>query len=380
MKRGILFLLFILNLTVSGCSVAIPASPAPISPAPTLSAIPPTNANATPATIIPEQTLAATAVPTPAPLPVTWAGLNLTGKLLYNTVDSTQTTLEIHSLDLETGQRQIIFHQPERTWSDAVAIAPDNKTLLLAYSPPTTAPYGGQESIYAMPIDASKPPQLLVIPPSDQDQYSQPQWSPDGKYIYFAHINYVTMETYEIMRVTYPNGTPEKLVDRAYWPRVSDDGKHLVYASFDADTGRNHLVLANVDGTDAHPLPLTGLPVPQIIDVPMVSPDNRFILFSSPDGLAAYAPNWVDKLFGVRDVLADGSLPSDWWSVPISGGAVTQLTNLQSLALYGVYSPDKKYIASYSTSGIFVMKPDGTELTMIVNDVGGNTGAVNWIP
>ncbi len=136
----------------------------------------------------------------------------------------------------------------------------------------------------------------------------------------------------------YPGGNPEKLIDRAYWPGVLDDGKHRVYVAFDADTGRNHLILAHVDGSEAHEVPLTGLPVPQIIDVPMVSPDNRFILFSSPDGLAASAPNWIDKLLGVRSAFADGSLPSDWWSVPISGGAVMQITNLQSLALYGMYS------------------------------------------
>jgi Tol biopolymer transport system component len=231
-----------------------------------------------------------------------------------------------------------------------------------------------------MPVDSSSPPQLLVTPPSKDDQYSQPVWSPDGSYIYFAHLNYATMDTYEIMRMAYPNGEPEKFIDHAYWPRVSLDGKHFSFVSLDADTGKNHLYLANIDGSDAHEVNVAGLPVPQIIDVPMISPDNRMILFSSPDGIKAYKPSWLDDLLGVRVAHADGTLPSDWWSVSIGGGIAKSLTQLQSLALYGAYSPDQKWIASYSSAGIFVMKSDGTRLTMIVNDIGGIVGTVNWIP
>jgi Tol biopolymer transport system component len=231
-----------------------------------------------------------------------------------------------------------------------------------------------------MPLDASRPPELFVKPPSSADQYSQPEWSPFGDYIYFAHLNYDTMATYEIMRMAYPDGKPEKLIDQAYWPRLSFDGTRLVYVALDPDTGRNQLSLANPDGSDAHPVLVRGLPVPQIIDVPMISPDNQSILFSSPDGLSAFEPNWIDKLLGVQTALADGSLPSDWWSVPISGGKATRLTQIQSLALYGVYSPDRKYIASYSADGIFVMRPDGTEITKIVKDIGGIVGTVNWLP
>ena len=142
----------------------------------------------------------------------------------------------------------------------------------------------------------------------------------------------------------------------------------------------NQLSLANADGSDAHPIPVSGLLVPEIVDVPMVSPDNDSILFSSPTAINAFVPSWTDKLFGVDVAHADGSLASDWWSVPVSGGKAKQLTNIEFLALYGAYSPARKHIASFSSNGIFVMKPDGTELTMIVKDVGGIVGTVNWLP
>ena len=320
--------------------------------------------------------------PAPAKIPITWTNLNLTGKLVYIAADSTTARVSIQSLSLETGDLAMIFQVPQRGWVDAVAVSPDHKILIVSYSPPMEARYGGQTSLYRMPLDGSEPPQVLITPQTDQDQYFQPAWSPDGKYVYLAHINYESMESYEIIRMAYRDGKPEKLIDHAYWPRVSEDNTLLVYVALEPQSGKNQLSFVRVDGTDPHQVPVNDLPVPYVIDAPMFSPDNQSIIFSSPLGMKASAPalRWFDKLLGEQAALADGTLPSDWWSVPITGGTPKQLTNVQSLALYGVFSPDKKSIASYSTDGIFVMKPDGTELTIIINDVGGIPGTVNWIP
>ncbi len=385
MKSRFFSLFSILVLFLYGCSVEIsppltavlpmtstPAQAREVTPTPAVMNIPLTSTATQDPNVIP--------APTTGTVPITWADLNLSGKLVYTALDITGPSVSILSLDLVTGELRTIIQFPIGGWSDGVVVSPDHKTLILAYSPPRDAPQGAQESLYALPLDGSGSPQLVLTPPSHDDQYSQPQWSTDEKYIYLAHINYYSMETYEIMRMAYPAGNPEKLIDRAYWPRVSPDGTHLLYVAFDADTGQNRLFIATANGSNARQIPLTGLPVPQIIDVPMIAPDNQSIIFSSPDGFKGSTPNWFDKLLDVRTAFADGSLPSDWWSVPISGGAVTQLTNLQSLALYGAYSPDNNYIASYSANGIFVMKPNGTELTTVVNDVGGIVGTVNWIP
>jgi Tol biopolymer transport system component len=310
----------------------------------------------------------------------TWGNLTLTGKLVYNAANNTTSRVSVQSLNLKTGDIVTIFQVPQRGWVDAVAVSPDRKTLILSYSPPMEVPYGGQTSLYRMPLDGSEPPQLLITPQNGEDQYFQPTWSPDGKYIYLAHINYESMRSYEIMRMVYPDGKPEQLIDHAYWPRVSDDNALLVYVALEPQSGKNQLSFANVDGTDPHQVPVKDLPVPSVIDTPMFSPDNQTILFSSPLGIKASAPRLFDKLLGVQVALANGSLPSDWWSVPMLGGTPTQITNIQSYSLFGVFSPDNKYIASYSLNGIFVMKPDGTELTIIVNDVGGIPGTVNWIP
>ena len=311
---------------------------------------------------------------------IAWASLNITGKLIYNTgvVRDDKIYTYIQSLDLVTGEITIIYQSPGGDWVDALTISPDATWLIMSYIQSVST--GRQETLYNMPMDASQPPQPFFIPSSEQDQYSQPFWSPDGKYVYFAHFNYMLSSTYEIMRIAYLDGEPEKLVDHAYWPRLSDDGTRLVYVSLDPETGTNSLFIANADGTNPQPVPLTDLPVPNVIDAPMFSSDNHTILFSSPVGIQASAPHWFDKIMGVTIASADGIIPSDWWSVPVSGGKPTQLTHIHSLGLFGSFSPDKKYIASHSAEGIFIMKPDGTEILMLVNDTGGISGTVSWLP
>jgi Tol biopolymer transport system component len=72
-------------------------------------------------------------------------------------------------------------------------------------------------------------------------------------------------------------------------------------------------------------------------------------------------------------------VPSDWWSVPITGGAPTQLTNIQTINLFASISPDQQHVASLSGDGIFVMDLDGSNLTQLVSDPGVH-GTVSWIP
>ncbi len=326
----------VLALIISGCSIEVNQTPVSISP----------TANT--------QSVNATLAPNATKVPITWGSLNLTGKLVYVAASSTTPVVNILSLDLATGGLVTLFQTPRGGWTDAAAVSQDHETLILAYSPPMDVIYGGQESLYTMPMSGSGPPELLIIPPTDGDEFSQPTWSPDGKYIYLAHINSQSTATYEIMRMAYPDGSLEKLIDHAYWPRLSDDGTRLVYVSLDPQSGANSLFIANTDGTDAHQVPINGLPVPSVIDSPMFSPDNQSIIFSSPIGLNASVPNLMDKLLGVIIAYADGTLPSDWWSVSVSGGTAIQLTDVQSLGLFGVFSPDKKHIASYSSYGIFV--------------------------
>ena len=83
---------------------------------------------------------------------------------------------------------------------------------------------------------------------------------------------------------------------------------------------------------------------------------------------------------GILVAKANGGLPADWWSVPVSGGVITRLTHLQASGLYASPSPDGKHLVSFSGAGIFVMNLDGSELTTLVPNPDGFAGTVSWIP
>jgi Tol biopolymer transport system component len=304
----------------------------------------------------------------------------LTGRLVYTTasVEGSNLSLEIRDLSLSTGEITPIFRTDG--WVGAAAVSPDDEQIVISYAPPPGNTQGSQTSLYTIPRDGSQLPMLLFHPPSDDHQYDQPVWSPDGRYVYFRDVNYRGPTPFSLMRVADSGGNPEKLVDWAYWPRISPDGSRMTFVKIDPDTSVNSLFVAAPDGTEMQPVLLKGPYIPKVIDVPMFSADGQSILFSAPDLMQSFTPKWMDRLMGVTVALADGNIPSDWWTVPVGGGVPRQLTHIQQLGLYGSYSPDRQFIASYTSDNIFVMKPDGTGVAVLIEDVGGIAGSVDWTP
>jgi Tol biopolymer transport system component len=373
--------IIVIILILCACSINISEAP-PATPISTNNSPTPVTGNATQPSRIGNPLLPTTTIP------VTWGNLNLTGKLIYINAlrgNDGNPVLSINALDLLTGVITTIFQAPEISWINYVTVSPDEKQLIMSYSAPPENQSSTSSLLYIMPLDGSTQPQLLVLPPTIYDEYTQVEWSPDGKYIYYAHFNYENQPVqqhypvYEIYRMAYPNGVPEKIADQAFWPRLSPDSSRLAYISFDPATGANKLYIANSDGSGAQEVVRSGPWTPDIIDAPLFSPDEQSILFSAVSPTQSYEPNWFEKLFGVQVAQAH-TIPSDWWSVPLPGGVVTQLTHIQAAGLFASVSPDERYIVSNSANGLFVMNLDGTGLTMLINDVGGVAGTVDWIP
>ncbi len=322
-------------------------------------------------------------------IPVTWDGLNLTGELIFTSAGQSGNAAytRIQALDLASGQGTTIFEAPQNAFIYFASVSPDGKQLIMAYSPPPGIDLSAHQELYSLPLDGSKPPQLLFMPSTKDDEYFQPEWSADGKYLYFSHVNFQTPPVmpkqhypiYEVFRMAYPDGQPEKLADQAYWPRLSEDLSHLAYVSLNPLDGKNNLFVANADGSNPQNVSLLSQGIPDIVDAPIFSPDGQSILFSAVVPAQASVPTWFEQLLGIT-VASAHTVPSDWWSIPLSGGTPKQLTHINAVGLFGSISPDKQYIASYSGGGIFVMKPDGTESTMLISDVGGQPGTVSWIP
>jgi Tol biopolymer transport system component len=317
-------------------------------------------------------------------IPITWSDLHLSGRIVYSTVSANGSisTPRIQVLDLATGEIKTIFTATDNAWIHYLTVSPDGTQLVMSYSPPSQAGSLPSTSLYILPLQEAAVPQLLFEPLVPADQYLQVEWSPDGRYLFFVHFNQENQPSdqpfpeYQISSMAFPGGQPEIILDHAFWPRISADSSKIVYVASEPVSGTNRLFLANMDGSSPQEIVLSDFS--EIIDAPIFSPDGVTILFSAPSPIQAYEPNWLDRLFGVQIAKAH-NVPSDWWSVPISGGTVTRLTQIQTIKLFASVSPDEKHIASQSGEGIFVMNVDGSNVRQLLFDPGVSS-VVNWIP
>lgn len=369
----------LIALTLSSCSIEV-NQPTIATPAPTLASVAPT--------LSPDENNPQTNKVTTTQIPVTWENLQLTGRLVYTngTYSGDVFSLQIQILDLLTGEVTTIFDAPKYSWIYYITISPDAKWLVMSYSPKPEDNAPPDQDLYIMPLDGSEAPKLLFMPPAKEDDYVEVEWSPDGNFIYFTHANFqITPQPnqvyplYELYRMTYPDGKPERVAEKSFWPRVSSDSSQIAYIAVDLFLRYNKLYIADADGKNAHEVVLTGQQIPEVKDAPIFSPDGQTLLFSAPVPTQAYQPNWVDKLMGVQVAKAH-NVPSDWFSVPVTGGNFARLTNIQTTNLFGSFAPDGKHIVSHSTNGIFVMKPEGAELTMLIENTAAVPGTVRWIP
>ena len=368
----------ILVLVLLGCSINIsqPVVPTPISE----------NGSTSPTPRAEISSDNTTSSSTTTKVPITWADLSLRGKLIYITTSSGGDLIsKIQALDLATGEIKTLFTTiGENGWVYYATISPDAKWLVMSYIPPRESNTPSKRVLYTLPLDSSIPPKPLFPTPGPDDRYTQVEWSPEGKYIYYVQYNQHVRPpgqldpTYHLFRMKYPDGQPEKIADHAFWPRLSSDSTKLVYISIDPESGRNELYVADADGSNPQPVVLSGSGIPEILDAPIFSPDAQEILFSAPLPGQAYQRNWFEKIMGIQVAKAH-SIPSDWWSVPLTGGMPTQLTNIQTINLFASISPDRKRIASVSGEGLFVMELDGSHLTQLIADPGVH-GTVSWIP
>jgi Tol biopolymer transport system component len=336
--------------------------------------------------VAPSATTVSTQMPAPyAPTrpPPPWSSLGLTGRLIY-----TSAAEGIWQLDLATGDSAALFRPPDpnSSWVNSAAASPDGGLIVFAYAPPPQPGeiQFGYTDLYVMPGDGAAAPTPLLERPDPRESYFNPLWSPDGRFVYFAHLDRVDdgganfIFQYNVERLSYPDGEPEIVAANAYWPRLAEDGSRLAYISVAPDTFENQLVVADADGQNARPfLELANFPA---VDAPLFTPDASAILFSAVSRSAparAPEPSWLDWALGVGTASAH-NVPSDWWRLPVGGGTPEQLTQIFGTGLYGDFAPDGRHLAFMSLSGLTVMTPDGQTLTQIHSR--GAYGTVDWIP
>src|ERR1041385_8749633 len=171
----------LLALISSACSITIAQTP-PVSANPAVVSLTPQSLTGNPAQ---RNRIGNPLLPTTT-IPVTWANLKLSGKLIYVSAihqSNGNPLLSIQALDLGTGLVTTIFQGPDVSWIDYVSVSPDENQLIMSYSSPPQGQSASNPLLYVMPLDGSTQPQLLVLPPTIYDQSIQPDGSPVAKLI-----------------------------------------------------------------------------------------------------------------------------------------------------------------------------------------------------
>lgn len=360
MKKSVLLVFLWLLVGCAGAIVTSPTAPA--------------SSDAT--TTLPAQATAA-ATATQA-LPVTWGGHGLSGHLLLIQYHDTGDSLI--ELDLQSGVINVLFQAPDKSKLLAASRSPDGKMLVLAYAAPIPGQIQlGNTDLYLLPVGSTDPPKILAKRSDTDESYFGPVWAPDGKTILYAHfyktlVNNVAVYHYAIESMDL-TGKALPLIPDAFWPAISPDGSQIAYVYSDPKGFTNDLYITDSAGKNPKALTTPGVTPP--VDAHFFSQDGKTIFFSMVNPQTQPASAWWESLFGVKTVSAH-NVPSDWYKVPAAGGKIERVTNVNDTGMFGTMAPDDSHLAFTSMSGLFAVKPDGSDLVKLTD--AAFEGNLQWLP
>jgi TolB protein len=229
--------------------------------------------------------------------------------------------------------------------------------MLLVLSPDAES----DSEIYVLNPDISEMQQLTDNTVSDD----APNWSPDGRQI--AYLSGFPEAT--LMSMSASGDNPQALtnglqVNREDQPQWSPDGKSLAFVVNGDRIGidlTSEIYTIKANGTHLRQLTRTG----GVNLGPRWSPDGRQLVFYG------YA-------VGAFDNMSDPtSLRTEIFHIDVEEADPVNLTQSVGLDYDPAWSPDGEWIAFASTRespGIFIMRPDGSDLRMVTNQPPFNEG------
>jgi hypothetical protein len=315
-------------------------------------------------------------------VPRYWEDLGPEGRIVF-----VEAGRRIRELDLEAGILRTLMEGPEGSWTTGLSASPAGEAYVVSYTPPPDrdgrpVSYPGLYELSGACLatetgcsaDVLRP--LLEAPDADE-VFFDGRWASDGNAVYFSSYGrdpVTDVYVYRVELLHLRDGRREAILKDAVWMRPSRDGSQLVYVSAGEGDSAQALMVSGPNGEDpAEVFTSAGLPY---IDSPMFSAGGDRVIFSAV-GTSPAAYPWWEKLAGV--VVAEAhAVPSDWWSINLSGGMPTRLTQFQLTGLTGDISPDGGYLAFGSSSAVYIIRLSDLGGTLALNTWAG--GGLAWLP
>lgn len=285
------------------------------------------------------------------------AGLGYEGRLVYS-----QASEGLFQIDFETGEQRSLWEVPEGGMLFGVDVSPDGADLAMAFAPANPGYAIPRADLYLANGDGSNP-QPLLEHSGLYESFDYPVWSPDGQWLYFTRSDVFINEDQtfsdvilNIERIPAGGGQPEVVISNAEQPSISSDGSRIAYIHFNLESYTRSLWVANIDGSEA----IQVLPEERFFDVasPRFSPDGQTIAFAGSGQLqpaAAEPRSWFDWLASVQVAYAHG-LPWDFWTIPVTGGEPTKLTNWATDGAVLSWAPDGQALALMHLGGLYIRR------------------------
>jgi Tol biopolymer transport system component len=226
-------------------------------------------------------------------------------------------------------------------------------------------PQTGQRDLFTVAADGSEAESLGLAVTNDAALDWSPEWSPDGRHLYFASNRGGTMNLWRVAideATGETLGTPEPVTTPSLWTgglSFSRDGRRLAFASLD---WRSTLFRAELDLERGR---LAGPPVPMLAGTQPIR-DHQL----SPDG---------ERLVYMRIAAQE-----DLFVARIDGTQSRRLTDDAARDRGPSWSPDGRRLAFYSDrSGsyqLWLIGTDGTGLEQATNLAGATANFPIWSP
>jgi eukaryotic-like serine/threonine-protein kinase len=263
---------------------------------------------------------------------------------------NSQTRSELWAVTVNTGEARRLSDGDAvlATWS------PHNRRI--AYTHRLGNP--AQADVWTIPVTGGNPTPVTTDLATDWN----PEWSPDGKYLYFASDRRGSMNLWRVPideDTGETRGEPEPITTPAPYlahPSLSADGKHIVYSSALVTANIRQLALDSTGAVRGEPAWVTTGSLRW--SDPDPSPDGEWVVFYSL-------------------VQPEGHL----YVVHPDGTAMRQLTSDSGVDRMPRWSPDGNWIACFSSrSGhleLWKIRPDGSELQQLTQ---GGAAYIAWSP
>jgi Tol biopolymer transport system component len=216
---------------------------------------------------------------------------------------------------------QTIRELPVKVNGFLIGWAPDNRSLLV-----TGADFRGRMGAYS--VNAETGDTTLLFENSRPNR-AVPQWSPDGRSIYYVHQDRAPGQ-YAIVRRDVATGAEKELIRHPFLSTLflSPDGKYVATVSADAPTNSRVLLLIPANGGESRevmrvasgvaPEELTNTGKGQLVYQVTWAPDSRSFIFRKRRSVTEDSELWVAPVDGGAPRRLDGTVKANTFKFSVS--------------------------------------------------------------